>query len=94
MNIIVPFPDDGSVDILKVFKVDLLFNENGVAHHTEKYDHMLSNETSSKKLVIRRGQEFYLQIFFNRPFSKDTDGISFLFSIVGVFSAKHLRDTQ
>jgi hypothetical protein len=71
------------VDILKVFKVELCINENGLAHHTDKYDLMLS-KTEKPKLVIRRGQEFFVNIYFNRPYNKDVDGISFLFSILGI----------
>lgn len=77
--------DDGNIDILKVFKVDLICKENGPIHQTEKYDLMLSKPDQTNKLVIRRGQEFWIKIFFNRPYSKDTDGISFVFSIVGEF---------
>ncbi|XP_035710698.1 annulin isoform X2 [Folsomia candida] len=77
-----PYRDDGNIDILKVFKVDLICKENGPIHQTEKYDLMLSKPDQTNKLVIRRGQEFWIKIFFNRPYSKDTDGISFVFSIV------------
>jgi len=60
------------------------FKENGVAHHTDKYDAMI-RRVIPQDLVIRRGQEFVVTLSLSRPFQKDLDGMSFVFSIVGEF---------
>ncbi len=62
-------------------KVDLNIYENGNVHHTDKYELMLNPD--SPKLVTRRGQEFSVDLHFNRTFNKDRDGVSFVFSIAG-----------
>lgn len=74
--------DEVATDILKVFKIDLHIQENGSAHHTEKYDAMI-RRIIPQDLIIRRGQEFFVTLFLSREFRKDVDGISFVFSIVG-----------
>ncbi|XP_006864171.1 PREDICTED: coagulation factor XIII A chain [Chrysochloris asiatica] len=55
-------------DYLNVTNV-YLFNErwdtNKVDHHTDKYD--------NNKLIVRRGQSFYIQIDFNRPYNPQRD---------------------
>ena len=44
---------------LKVVTVDMLQKRNKVEHHTASYD--------SPQLIIRRGQEFFVSVTFNRP---------------------------
>lgn len=50
-------------DYLTVTAVHLFkerWDSNKIDHHTDKYD--------NNKLIVRRGQTFYIQIDFNRPY--------------------------
>ena len=60
--------------------MDLRISENGASHHTENFDIMRDGKGS---LVIRRGQDFYLDLVFNRAFRQDKDGVSFVFTVAG-----------
>ncbi|XP_066481869.1 coagulation factor XIII A chain [Tiliqua scincoides] len=55
-------------DVLEVQDI-LLFNReyeiNKQEHHTDKYFNL--------KLIVRRGQPFYMQIHFNRPYNPEKD---------------------
>ena len=74
------YADDGGDEILRVVKVDMKLKTNGPVHRTDKFD--LMTREYDPHLVIRRGQDFHIEIAFNRPF-KDDDGVSILFSIAG-----------
>ncbi|CAG7674586.1 unnamed protein product [Allacma fusca] len=74
-----PFRDDGGDEVLRVLKSDLKFAENGSLHRTDKYDLMIRQ--TDPHLVVRRGQDFTVEISFNRPFVKEKDGVSILFSV-------------
>ncbi|XP_046496447.1 coagulation factor XIII A chain [Equus quagga] len=55
-------------DYLNVTNVHLFkekWDTNKLDHHTDKYD--------SNKLIVRRGQSFYIQIDFNRPYDPRRD---------------------
>ncbi|XP_004711812.1 coagulation factor XIII A chain [Echinops telfairi] len=55
-------------DYLNVTNIHLFkerWDTNKVDHHTDKYD--------NNKLIVRRGQPFYIQIDFNRPFDLRRD---------------------
>ncbi|KAM9233961.1 coagulation factor XIII A chain [Dugong dugon] len=55
-------------DYLNVMNVHLFkerWDSNKVDHHTDKYD--------NNKLIVRRGQSFYIQIDFNRPYNPNRD---------------------
>ncbi|XP_065741365.1 coagulation factor XIII A chain [Phocoena phocoena] len=55
-------------DYLNVTGVHLFkerWDSNKVDHHTDKY--------SNNKLIVRRGQSFYIQIDFNRPYNPRRD---------------------
>lgn len=41
------------------------WDSNKVDHHTDKY--------SNNQLIVRRGQSFYIQIDFNRPYDPRRD---------------------
>lgn len=42
-------------------------------------------------LVVRRGQDFFLNIYFkNRPFDKNDDSISFVFTFTGNLTYIHI----
>ncbi|XP_062335533.1 coagulation factor XIII A chain-like isoform X2 [Osmerus eperlanus] len=49
------------ISSLNVVTVDMLQQSNKVEHHTARYD--------SPQLIIRRGQEFFVSVTFNRPLS-------------------------
>nr|KAF6505032.1 coagulation factor XIII A chain [Rousettus aegyptiacus] len=56
------------VNYLNVTSVHLFkerWDTNKIDHHTDKYD--------SDKLIVRRGQSFYIQIDFNRPYDPRRD---------------------
>uniref|UniRef100_A0A4X2K0C6 Coagulation factor XIII A chain n=1 Tax=Vombatus ursinus TaxID=29139 RepID=A0A4X2K0C6_VOMUR len=58
----------GTTDYLKVMNVHLFkdsWDTNKVEHHTDRYD--------SEKLIVRRGQPFYVQIDFHRPYDPKKD---------------------
>ncbi|XP_036622354.1 coagulation factor XIII A chain [Trichosurus vulpecula] len=55
-------------DYLNVTDVHLFkdsWDSNKVEHHTDRYD--------NKKLIVRRGQPYYVQIDFNRPYDPKRD---------------------
>jgi hypothetical protein len=55
-------------DYLNVTAVHLFkerWDSNKIDHHTDKYD--------NNKLIVRRGQTFYIQIDFNRPYDPRKD---------------------
>lgn len=55
-------------DYLNVTAVHLFkekWDSNKIDHHTDKYD--------NNKLIVRRGQSFYVQIDFNRPYDPRHD---------------------
>ncbi|XP_066124522.1 coagulation factor XIII A chain isoform X1 [Saccopteryx bilineata] len=55
-------------DYLNVTSVHLFkekWDSNKLDHHTDKYD--------NNKLIVRRGQSFYIQIDFNRPYNPRRD---------------------
>ncbi|XP_053459052.1 coagulation factor XIII A chain isoform X1 [Nycticebus coucang] len=55
-------------DYLNVTSVHLFkerWDSNKIDHHTDKYD--------NSKLIVRRGQSFYIQIDFNRPYDPRKD---------------------
>ncbi|XP_020829471.1 coagulation factor XIII A chain isoform X1 [Phascolarctos cinereus] len=58
----------GTQDYLNVMNVYLFkesWDTNKVEHHTDRYD--------NEKLIVRRGQPFYVQIEFNRPYDPKKD---------------------
>uniref|UniRef100_A0A8C5NU92 Coagulation factor XIII A chain n=1 Tax=Jaculus jaculus TaxID=51337 RepID=A0A8C5NU92_JACJA len=55
-------------DYLNVTSIHLFkerWDSNKIDHHTDKYD--------NSKLIVRRGQSFYVQIDFNRPYNPRKD---------------------
>lgn len=59
------------LDTLVAAKCDLLKDRNGKAHHTDDY------ETVNSRLVVRRGQVFYLRVTFNRDTNFPADQLRF-----------------
>jgi transglutaminase 7 len=50
--------------------LDLQIPQNNKKHHTE--------EMGRRRLILRRGQKFGIQLFFNRPFQPQKDHITFV----------------
>ncbi|XP_045193134.2 protein-glutamine gamma-glutamyltransferase K-like isoform X1 [Mercenaria mercenaria] len=69
-----PFPADDKT-LIEVSKVDLAVKSNAKAHHTDEYD---ITETQDR-LVIRRGQEFNINVEFNRPYDSNKDDLRIVF---------------
>lgn len=71
------------VDFLSVTAVHLFkerWDSNKIDHHTDKYD--------NDKLIVRRGQSFYVQIDFSRPYDPRRD----LFRVEYVIGEYHVQD--
>lgn len=71
-----------SIDYLHVTTVHLFkerWDTNKVDHHTDKYN--------NNKLIVRRGQSFYIQIEFNRPYDPRKD----LFRVEYVIGECHVQ---
>ena len=73
-----PEPDPRDQDVLQVEAVDLRVAENTRRHHTDEYD---ITQGPSPKLVVRRGQEFTIQIDFSRPYNTAVDDLRLVFEI-------------
>lgn len=54
---------------------------NGVLHRTSKYE--LMQRDIEPQLVVRRGQQFVLDLILSRPYEPEKDGISFIFTVEG-----------
>lgn len=70
-------------DFLNVSAVHLFkerWDSNKIDHHTDKYD--------NDKLIVRRGQSFYVQIDFNRPYDPRRD----LFRVEYVIGEYYVQD--
>lgn len=68
---------------MTVVHVDLSFHENGKLHHTDRYE-IMSREDKKACLVVRRGQEFFLNLTLSRDYDPLIDGVSLVFSVEGV----------
>ncbi|XP_034948922.1 annulin-like [Chelonus insularis] len=80
---------DKKPDNLVIKDVDLLIHVNGNYHNTSRFDRMRRKD-DGKRLVVRRGQEFFLKLHFNREFNEEIDEIYFTFTLTGVIaSLKH-----
>lgn len=71
-------PDPRDQDVLQVESMDLRVAENVQKHHTDQYD---ITEGLSPKLVVRRGQQFTIQIDFSRPYKTAVDDLRLVFEI-------------
>ncbi|XP_043792273.1 annulin isoform X2 [Apis laboriosa] len=82
-----PFPfafywEDFSVPVLTILDVDPCIGENGAKHRTSRYEAMTRRDDGSR-LVVRRGQEFYLHLALSRDYDPNTDGMSIVFTVDG-----------
>lgn len=74
--------EDFTVPVLTILHVDPCIGENGAKHRTSRYEAM-SRDGDGSRLVVRRGQEFYLHLALSRDYDPDTDGISLVFTVDG-----------
>ncbi|KAL8590514.1 hypothetical protein ACOMHN_010950 [Nucella lapillus] len=74
----IPKPQVADKDVLEVKDVDFKVAENTKQHHTDEYD---ITEGSNPQLVVRRGQQFTVQIAFNRDYDNKKDDLRLVFEI-------------
>jgi transglutaminase 1 len=67
---------------LKVKNINFCIDYNGKEHHTDRFD--LMKRKKDFKLVVRRGQGFRLRLNLDRPYDKNCDSISLMFSVADV----------
>lgn len=75
--------EDFGVPVLTILDVDLCIPENGDRHRTSRYE-LMTRDDDKKRLVVRRGQEFYLHLTLSRDYDADIDGMSLVFTVDGV----------
>ncbi|XP_063983287.1 annulin isoform X2 [Diachasmimorpha longicaudata] len=83
-----PFPfrfhwGDWGIPMLTVLRVDPCIDENGEAHRTSRYE-LMNREGVNARLIVRRGQEFFVRLHLNRDYDPTVDGISLVFTLDGV----------
>lgn len=82
-----------SSDILLIKSFDLCIEQNGILHHTDRFDLMQKHSEAVSKLVVRRGQSFKIRLHLDRPYSRITDLISFVFTLDGIDKPSHGHGT-
>ncbi|XP_043465053.1 annulin-like isoform X2 [Leptopilina heterotoma] len=82
--------EDYRSTVLTVDALDPLIVENGSAHRTSKYE-IMNRVGKEALLVVRRGQEFYINLTLSRNYDPINDGISLVFKLDG---ASHTTSGQ
>lgn len=75
--------EDFGVPVLTVHNVDPCIEENGENHRTSRYE-LMTRHDDRARLVVRRGQEFYLHLSLSRDYISSIDGISIVFTLDGI----------
>ncbi|XP_043275141.1 annulin isoform X2 [Venturia canescens] len=75
--------EDYGIPVLTIVSVDPCFEENGIAHRTSRYE-IMNRRGGKSRLVIRRGQEFYLNLTLSRDYDATFDGLSIVFTLDGI----------
>lgn len=75
--------EDFGVPVLTIIGVDPCIAENGGNHRTFRYD-LMARQDDKSRLVVRRGQEFYLHLTLSRDYEPRIDGMSIVFTVDGV----------
>ncbi|KAK0180122.1 hypothetical protein PV327_005795 [Microctonus hyperodae] len=88
------YENGGDLDspMLTIIKVDPLIKENGEAHNTSRYE-IMCREGTDARLVVRRGQEFFLRLHLNRNYDSTIDGISLVFTLDGIQKPQYSHGT-
>ncbi|XP_066587609.1 annulin isoform X2 [Prorops nasuta] len=84
--------EDSGVPVLTITHIDLCISENGQNHRTHRYD-LMNRSRGKSKLIVRRGQEFYLHVNLSRDYDPSIDGISMVFTLDGVEKPQHGHGT-
>ncbi|XP_043465051.1 annulin-like [Leptopilina heterotoma] len=79
------YPDYRST-LLSVKTLNRLIVANGRAHRTSKYE-IMSSVGKEAQLVLRRGQEFYINLTLSRNYDPINDRISLVFKLDGASNA-------
>ncbi|XP_012267680.2 annulin isoform X2 [Athalia rosae] len=92
-----PFPfrfywEDRDISVLSVITVDQCIAENSEAHRTSRFD-LSNHKDENAKLVVRRGDPFYITLILSRAYNPETDGISLVFALDGVEKPLHGHGT-
>ncbi|XP_053985887.1 annulin isoform X1 [Hylaeus volcanicus] len=75
--------EDFGVPVLTILDVDPCIPENGENHRTSRYD-LMTRQDDKARLVVRRGQEFYLHLTLSRDYDPNIDGMSLIFTLDGI----------
>ena len=77
---------------MTILSVDRCIEENGTSHHTSRYEIMNRGDGKSR-LVVRRGQEFFLNISLSRDYDPAYDGLSVVFTLDGIQKPRYGHGT-
>ncbi|XP_034945825.1 annulin-like [Chelonus insularis] len=83
---------DGKVQFLKIISWDLMIESNGQAHNTSLFD-LMNRTGADSRLVVRRGQEFFIKLNLDRDYDPKIDGISLVFTLEGIEKPQHGNGT-
>ncbi|XP_076656621.1 transglutaminase isoform X2 [Halictus rubicundus] len=72
--------EDFDVPVLTIADVDPCLAENGENHRTSRYD-LMARQDDKARLVVRRGQPFYLHLTLSRDYDPNIDGMSLVFTV-------------
>ncbi|XP_020284577.1 annulin isoform X2 [Pseudomyrmex gracilis] len=75
--------EDYGVPVLTIRSVDFCIEENGENHRTFRYE-LMTRHDDKARLVVRRGQEFYLHLNLSRDYDSSIDGVSIVFTLDGI----------
>ncbi|XP_046608601.1 annulin isoform X1 [Neodiprion virginianus] len=74
---------DSEVSILTVVNVDQCVLKNAEAHRTSRFE-LSRRKNDTARLIIRRGEPFYIKLILSRAYNPNTDAISLVFTLDGV----------
>ncbi|XP_063970039.1 protein-glutamine gamma-glutamyltransferase 4-like [Lytechinus pictus] len=81
-------PPAPRISSLKVTDVDLNRNSNGSMHHTDEYEN-----DESIGVILRRGQEFQIDLHLNRPFKPKRERLFLQFTVASVKTPRPMDGT-
>ncbi|KAK6623188.1 hypothetical protein RUM43_009040 [Polyplax serrata] len=80
-------PVDGDYNVLSIQSINPRIAENATDHRTDRFE-LVTRETDPK-LVVRRGQGFYINLTMNRCYDSNRDAVSFIFTFSGADRPNH-----
>lgn len=75
---------DANDRVLTIHSIDPMILENSKDHHTDRFD--LVRREENAKLVVRRGQGFYIKLSMSRCYDFNRDAISLIFTFAGIYT--------